>query len=126
MSKSEMRKISDFQCLITTPTTCSIISAIKSFQSIPPSLSHARQSYEVQGISDQILTTCLAAQIPIPESIHVIISGQPGSPFDRDGWFGNVPSITIPDSILSIDCAAFSNCEDLTTLGNLGWVSRLK
>jgi hypothetical protein len=73
----------DFRGLRTTPTICSIFSAIKRFESIPTSLSDEQHSSEVQGISDQVLTTSLAAQTCIPERIHEIILDLSDSCFRR-------------------------------------------
>jgi hypothetical protein len=67
-------------------------------------------------MADQIRTTCLAAQTPIPESVHEIISDKPYGSFGRADWPGNVPSILIPDSTLLIDSEAFSNCSHLIRL----------
>jgi hypothetical protein len=109
--------IDNFHCFITTPTTCSILSAITPFHSIPTSLSHNNQSYDVQAISDRILITCLASQIAIPDTVHEIIRSQaPDAEPDSKDWSGNLQTIIIPNSILSIDSEAFSNCQDLITL----------
>jgi hypothetical protein len=109
--------INSFHCFITTSTTCLILSAIEPFESIPSSLSRNNQSYEVEGISDRILMACLATQIPIPDSVHEIVRAkEPDTPFHPKDWSGNVESITIPNSIHSIDSEAFSNCQDLITL----------